>query len=138
LGAASPEEASAAIVSLALEARGCDEARLGSGDVAAALLGEMADIGGLTPLGEAHRELSSRGVAAVLLVSESHLAARTWPSLGYAMLDIVSCKAIGDRAVERLRLAIRRRLACAEGVSAQRAFCGTALAGLITPGKKHS
>lgn len=42
------------------------------------------------------------GVSGVVVISESHISIHTWPELGYAMIDVVTCgnEAIPSLAVE--------------------------------------
>jgi len=48
-----------------------------------------------------HTHYFGPGVSSVIILSESHLSAHTWPELGYVHLDIVTCvKALTG---ERLR-----------------------------------
>jgi S-adenosylmethionine decarboxylase len=63
-----------------------------------------------------HTHYFGPGVSSVIILSESHLSAHTWPEIGYVHLDIVPCGAAltgeGLRAVmervfdpERIQLA---------------------------------
>jgi S-adenosylmethionine decarboxylase len=38
-----------------------------------------------------HSHFFGPGVSTVIILSESHLSAHTWPELGYAHLDVVTC-----------------------------------------------
>jgi S-adenosylmethionine decarboxylase len=38
-----------------------------------------------------HTHFFGPGVSTVIILSESHLSAHTWPELGYVHLDVVTC-----------------------------------------------
>ena len=55
-----------------------------------ALLGEAVGELQLTRVSD-HTHFFGPGVSTVIILSESHLSAHTWPELGYIHLDLVTC-----------------------------------------------
>ena len=102
----------ALVFGLAIEARGCQSKALNHTEGASDLLHRMAALGGLTPLWGRSHQFEPQGVTALLMVSESHLGLHTWPEWGYAVLDVVSCKAIDAAASESMLDAVRTMLRC--------------------------
>ncbi|CAE7263814.1 speE, partial [Symbiodinium sp. CCMP2456] len=76
------------------EASGCSPDLLNDIPVTGRLLRRLATLGDLTVLGHLEHKFHPQGVTALLLVSESHLSIHTWPERGYAVVDVVSCKAL--------------------------------------------
>ena len=56
-----------------------------------------------------HSHYFGPGVSTVLVLAESHMAAHTWPELGYIHLDIVTC--VEKLSAETLEDALRRQFA---------------------------
>ena len=82
-----------------------DAARL-SGALRAA-----ADAGGATVVGEEFYAFPNGAVTGVLLLAQSHLSVHTWPELGLANVDLLSCGDIdGDLVLRtiRVRLGVER------------------------------
>ena len=66
------------------------------------LLNQAVDTLGLTRVSD-HSHYFGPGVSSVIILSESHLSAHTWPELGYAHLDAVTCvKALTKEGLERV------------------------------------
>lgn len=55
------------------------------------LLNGVVDEVGLTRVSD-HSHYFGPGVSTVIILSESHLSAHTWPELGYIHLDVVTCE----------------------------------------------
>lgn len=55
-----------------------------------ATLGALAEELSLTKVSD-HTHFFGPGVSAVLILSESHLSAHTWPEMGYVHVDLVTC-----------------------------------------------
>jgi len=56
-----------------------------------------------------HSHFFGPGVSTVIILSESHLSAHTWPELGYAHLDVVTC--VKKLTRESLETAMREAFA---------------------------
>ena len=54
------------------------------------LLNRVVDKLGLTKVSD-HTHYFGPGVSSVIILSESHLSAHTWPELGYMHVDLVTC-----------------------------------------------
>ena len=67
-------------------------------------LSQMTADLGLTEV-SAHSHYFGPGVSTVIILSESHLSAHTWPESGYVHLDIVTCvKKLSDGKLEQAAL----------------------------------
>lgn len=53
-----------------------------------------------------HTHYFGPGVSSVIILSESHLSAHTWPELGYVHLDVVTC--VKRLTSEKLRTVMER------------------------------
>merc|ERR1711920_548769 len=97
-----------------MEAIGCVGRAVNDAEETAELLLSMAKLADLTPIGNVSHQFSPQGVTALLLVSESHLSAHTWPELEYAVLDVCSCKELTDSVLRKLEDAVRTTFSCRE------------------------
>ncbi len=88
----------------------CDSSLLDDPDRVVALLREAARAAGVTVVGALEHRYTPQGVAAVLLLQESHLSIHTWPELGYAAVDFFTC---GPGQPERAAHVIERGLGAA-------------------------
>ncbi|CAE7217240.1 speE, partial [Symbiodinium pilosum] len=95
-----------------LEASGCSDGLLNDLQAAGTLLSRLAALGDLTELGHLDHKFQPQGLTALLLVSESHLSIHTWPELGYAVVDVVSCKPIRPTVRKAMEIEVQRRLGC--------------------------
>ncbi|MEE8524716.1 MAG: adenosylmethionine decarboxylase [Thermoanaerobaculia bacterium] len=82
---------------LIAEYYGCDPSVLDDADRIRAHLEAAAAAVGATVVGEASHRFSPRGVTAVVLIAESHLSIHTWPSRGYAAVDVFTCGGLDPR-----------------------------------------
>ena len=73
-----------------LQFHGIAAERLDDPDHLRTLLNEVVDALGLTRVSE-HSHYFQPGVSTVIILSESHLSAHTWPEFGYMHVDIVTC-----------------------------------------------
>ena len=76
-----------------------------------AVLRAAADAGGATVVGEAFYAFPNGAVTGVLLLAQSHLSIHTWPELGLANVDLLSCGDIDGYVVLQtisLRLDVER------------------------------
>ena len=51
-----------------------------------------ADLAGATIVNDCFHQFAPQGVSGVVVIAESHLSIHTWPELGYAALDLFTCK----------------------------------------------
>lgn len=58
------------------------------------VLVEAATKAGATIIGKIFHKFKPHGVTGVVAVKESHISIHTWPELGYAALDIFTCRGI--------------------------------------------
>jgi len=94
------------------EASGCSPDLLNDIPVTGELLRRLATLGDLTVLGHLEHKFHPQGVTALLLVSESHLSIHTWPERGYAVVDVVSCKALQLITRNEMEMEVQRTLGC--------------------------
>jgi S-adenosylmethionine decarboxylase proenzyme len=77
------------------------------GAALAALCEQLARDAGLTVVGRQFHAFAPQGdagITGVLLLSESHLAAHTWPELRTVTLDVFVCNFAGDNSHKAHRL----------------------------------
>merc|ERR1712151_194786 len=111
---------------MGFEASKCRGSALNDTIATGELLRNMAAIADLTILGDLNHQFMPQGVTAILLVSESHLSAHTWPELGYAAVDVCSCKELDALTQQRLEAAVRGGYDCAD-VSSQLTHRGSGI-----------
>lgn len=107
-------EETALVFGYFIEAHGCSFTALNDTAGANSLLEDLAALGQLTLVKAMDKQFVPQGLTALLLVEESHLSIHTWPELGYAVLDIVSCKAMNADMRRSFSEATRARLGCRE------------------------
>jgi S-adenosylmethionine decarboxylase len=73
-------------------------------------LASAAQAAGTHLLSDVLHRFEPQGVTGVALLAESHVAIHTWPELGMAACDLLTCSAQGDleRVVAELREALAR------------------------------
>ena len=84
-----------------------DASILTDADELRAVLQAAAAVGGATVVGEKFYAFPNSAVTGVLLLAQSHLSIHTWPELGLANVDLLTCGDIDGAAVLRT---IRERL----------------------------
>ena len=88
-----------------------DAAVLTDADCLSAALRAAADAGGATVVGEEFYAFPNGAATGVLLLAQSHLSIHTWPELGLANVDLLSCGDIDGNVVLqtiRARLDVER------------------------------
>jgi S-adenosylmethionine decarboxylase len=70
---------------------GCDAAKLNDLDYLVDLIVSSANTTGATVLGKLSHKFEPQGVTAIALLAESHISIHTWPELGYAAVDVLTC-----------------------------------------------
>ena len=65
---------------------------------------------GLTAVSTAHHRFEPQGLSAVIILSESHIAAHTWPESGTGYVTLTSCRTLTPVQIEAVGEMVRRRL----------------------------
>lgn len=55
-------------------------------------MSQAALVAGGTIVDEKFHKFAPQGVSGVVVIAESHLSIHTWPELGYAAMDLFTCK----------------------------------------------
>jgi len=74
-----------------VEASGCDPEIISSVAKVQQILVRAAEIAGATVWSVSFHKFPPQGVSGVIVISESHLSAHTWPEYCYGALDIYTC-----------------------------------------------
>lgn len=84
-----------------VQAKGVDPDKINDPDRLLATLKRAVKRMDLTHVSD-HTHFFGPGVSSVIILSESHLSAHTWPELGYVHLDVVTCvKKLTRKSLER-------------------------------------
>ena len=86
-----------------VEAAGCDPEILRDPDRMRDILTRAAKQGNLGVRNSFFYKFAPEGVSGVVIVSESHISAHTWPEKGYAALDVYIC---GDQAKPEIAIQV--------------------------------
>ena len=65
---------------------------------------------GLTGVSSTHHRFKPQGLSAVVILSESHIAAHTWPESGTGYVTLTSCRTLTPAQIESVGELVRRRL----------------------------
>ena len=65
---------------------------------------------GLTVVSSTHHRFKPQGLSAVVILSESHIAAHTWPESGTGYVTLTSCRTLTPVQIEAVGEMVRRRL----------------------------
>ena len=82
------------------------------------LLG-AAQTAGLTAVSSAHHRFEPQGLSAVIILSESHIAAHTWPESGDGYVTLTSCRTLAPAQIEAVGEMVRRRLQALHVISSE-------------------
>ena len=74
------------------------------------ILHDAAQTAGLTAVSSAHHQFEPQGLSAVIILSESHIAAHTWPESGTGYVTLTSCRTLTPAQIEAVGELVRRRL----------------------------
>lgn len=75
-----------------------------------ALLRDISAHLGMQVLNETFHQFMPRGVTAVLLLAESHIAVHTWPEHNHAVVELLTCKPFGAHEQAALESTLHRAL----------------------------
>jgi S-adenosylmethionine decarboxylase len=104
----SPPTAITEMTSYAVDAWFDDQPILVDEPLWLATMREACVAGDAVVLGDISVVFPNGGVAAVLLLSQSHLSVRTWPASGLATVDLLTCGRLhGERIIDHLRDRLR-------------------------------
>ena len=81
------------------------------------LLG-AAQTAGLTAVSSAPHRFAPQGLSAVIILSESHIAAHTWPESGDGYVTLTSCRTLTPAQLESVGELVRKRLRAQQVTSA--------------------
>lgn len=76
---------------LILDLYGCKGSVLNNKDRLDEILTECVKLSGATIEGKLFKQFEPNGISAVFLLSESHISIHSWPSQGYASIDMYTC-----------------------------------------------
>ena len=65
---------------------------------------------GLTVVSSTHHRFEPQGLSAVVILSESHIAAHTWPESGTGYVTLTSCRTLTPVQIETVGEMVRQRL----------------------------
>ena len=74
------------------------------------ILLDAAREAGLTAVSSAHHRFEPQGLSAVVILSESHIAAHTWPESGTGYVTLTSCRTLTPVQIETVGEMVRQRL----------------------------
>ena len=74
------------------------------------ILHDAAQTAGLTAVSSAHHRFEPQGLSAVIILSESHIAAHTWPESGTGYVTLTSCRTLTPAQIEAVGELVRRHL----------------------------
>ena len=74
------------------------------------ILRDAAQTAGLTAVSSAHHQFEPQGLSAVIILSESHIAAHTWPESGTGYVTLTSCRTLTPAHIESVGELVRKRL----------------------------
>ena len=74
------------------------------------ILLDAAREAGLTAVSSAHHRFEPQGLSAVIILSESHIAAHTWPESGTGYVTLTSCRTLTPAQIESVGELVRKCL----------------------------
>ena len=89
---------------------GAESHALNDPSVVESVLRDAAREAGLTVVSGARHRFDPQGVSVVVILSESHIAAHTWPESGTGYVTLTSCRTLTPAQIEAVGELVRRRL----------------------------
>ena len=83
------------------------------------IMHDAARTAGLTVVAGAHHRFEPQGLSAVVILSESHVAAHTWPESGTGYVTLTSCRMLTPAQIEAVGEMVRRRLQALHVISSE-------------------
>ena len=83
------------------------------------ILLDAAREAGLTAVSSAHHRFEPQGLSAVVILSESHIAAHTWPESGTGYVTLTSCRTLTPAQIEAVGELVRKRLRAQQVTSSE-------------------
>ncbi len=77
----------------------CDKEKIEFVDAVKQILNDVVDLLQLGKVAESYKQFEPVGVTGFILLEESHISIHTWPEHGYAAIDIFSCRAFDEEAI---------------------------------------
>ena len=74
---------------------------------------------GLTVVSSTHHRFKPQGLSAVVILSESHIAAHTWPESGTGYVTLTSCRTLTPVQIEAVGETVRQRLQAQQVISSE-------------------
>ena len=102
------------IQSIAVKVSGSNSALLDDADGSQKLVRNIGDATSLHLLESVTHQFSPQGVSSALLLSESHIAAHTWPESGTAYISMTTCKPLNDVTIQQIQELVGQELATEE------------------------
>ena len=81
------------------------------------ILLDAAREAGLTVVSSTHHRFEPQGLSAVVILSESHIAAHTWPESGTGYVTLTSCRTLTPVQIEAVGEMVRQRLQAQQVIS---------------------
>ena len=78
-----------------------------------------AQTAGLTAVSSAHHRFEPQGLSTVIILSESHIAAHTWPESGTGYVTLTSCRTLTPAQIEAVGELVRKRLRAQQVTSSE-------------------
>lgn len=77
----------------------CDKEQIEYVETIKLILNEVVDLLQLGKVAESYKQFEPVGVTGFILLEESHISIHTWPEHNYAAIDIFSCRAFNEEAI---------------------------------------
>ena len=96
---------------------GAESHALNDPSVVESVLRDAAREAGLTVVSGARHRFDPQGVSVVVILSESHIAAHTWPESGGGYVTLTSCRTLAPAQIEAVGEMVRQRLQAQQVIS---------------------
>ena len=96
---------------------GAESHALNDPSVVESVLRDAAREAGLTVVSGARHRFDPQGVSVVVILSESHIAAHTWPESGTAYVTLTSCRELDGATAEAIGALLVRTLRAESAVT---------------------